>query len=79
MGKLDVQQVRKIVNAHIGSKVRIRLNRGRHRIDIIEGVITETYSSIFLVEVANKEEESRQRVSFGYTDVLTKDVRLSLV
>lgn len=79
MGQLDVRQVRKAVNAHIGSRVRIKSNRGRHRIDVTEGVITETYPSIFLVEVANDIEETSQMVSYSYTDVLTKDVCLSLM
>lgn len=78
MGQLDVRQVRKVVNAHIGSKVRIRLNKGRHKVDVTEGVITQTYPSIFLVEVSNEIEETCQTVSFSYTDVLTKDVCLSL-
>lgn len=79
MGQPDVRQVRKIVSAHIGSKVRIKLNRGRHKIDVAEGVIKETYPSIFLVEVENELEETSQTVSFSYTDVLTKDVCLSLM
>lgn len=79
MGQLDVRQVRKVVNAHIGSRVRIKSNKGRHKIDVTEGIITETYPSIFLVEVANDVEATSQMVSYSYTDVLTKDVCLSLM
>ncbi|MFW5651809.1 MAG: Veg family protein, partial [Acetivibrio ethanolgignens] len=74
-----VRQVRKVVNAHIGSRVRIKSNKGRHKIDVTEGIITETYPSIFLVEVANDVEATSQMVSYSYTDVLTKDVCLSLM
>lgn len=77
MGQLNVRQVRQVLHAHIGSRVRIKLNKGRHKVDVTEGVITETYPSIFLVEV-DGEEELSQIVSFSYTDVLTKDVCLSL-
>lgn len=79
MGQLDVRQVRKVVNAHIGSRVRIKSNKGRHKIDVTEGIITETYPSIFLVEVANDVEATSQMVSYSYTDVLTRDVCLSLM
>ncbi|MFW5629323.1 MAG: Veg family protein [Acetivibrio ethanolgignens] len=79
MRQLDVRQVRKVVNAHIGSRVRIKSNKGRHKIDVTEGIITETYPSIFLVEVANDVEATSQMVSYSYTDVLTKDVCLSLM
>lgn len=78
MGQTDIRQVRKAVNAHIGSKVRIRLNKGRHKVDVTEGVIVEAYPSIFLIEVVNAVEDISQTMSFSYTDVLTKDVCLSL-
>ncbi len=74
----DLNKVRQAVVSHIGSKVKIRANKGRHKIDITEGVISETYPSIFLVRVDNEVEETSRMVSFSYTDVLTKDVRMTL-
>lgn len=79
MKQSDVVRVRKAVSNHIGSKVRIRSNKGRHKVDVTEGVITETYPSIFLIEVKNEIEETLQTVSFSYTDVLTQDVQMMLV
>lgn len=79
MKQSDVVRVRKAVNHHIGSKVRIRSNKGRHKVDITEGIITETYPSIFLIEVKNEIEDTLQTVSFSYTDVLTNDVQMMLV
>lgn len=78
MKQADINRVRMAVVKHVGSKVRIRANKGRHKIDITEGIISETYPSIFLVKVQDKLEDSFKTVSFSYTDVLTKDVRLSL-
>lgn len=78
MKQADVNMVRRAVVSHVGSKVRIRANKGRHKIDVTEGVITETYPSIFLVKVEDKIEETSRMISFSYTDVLTKDVRLTL-
>ena len=43
-----------------------------------EGIITETYPCIFLVEIKNEAEDSYQTVSYSYTDVITKDVQLKL-
>lgn len=79
MKRSDVVRVRKAVSNHIGSKVRIRSNKGRHKVDVTEGVITETYPSIFLIEVKNEIEDTLQTVSFSYTDVLTQDVQMMLV
>lgn len=78
MKQADVNQVRKAVVSHVGSKVKIRANKGRHKIDVTEGIISETYPSIFLIKVQDSIEESYKTMSFSYTDVLTKDVELTL-
>ncbi len=78
MQQANINQVRRAVNSHIGSKVRILANKGRHRVDVTEGVITETYPSIFLIQVDSEVEDSFKTVSFSYSDVLTKDVRMTL-
>ena len=79
MSQADLKKVRLSVDKNIGNKVKIRANRGRHKIYITEGVISKTYPSIFLVEVENKSDDTVQVVSFSYTDVLTKDVQMQLI
>lgn len=78
MASASVGSVRRAVAKHVGSKVRVRSNLGRHKYDVTEGVITETYPCIFLVRVENAEEDSYQTVSYSYTDVITRDVQLTL-
>lgn len=78
MANASVGSVRRAVSRHVGSKVRVRSNLGRHKYDVTEGVITETYPCIFLIRVENAEEDSFQTVSYSYTDVITKDVQLTL-
>lgn len=78
MLRTDVGTVRKAVSKHIGSRVVIRCNLGRHKVDVTEGVITETFPSIFLITVKNELENTSQTVSYSYTDVLTKDVQITL-
>ncbi len=79
MSQSDLRKVRLSVDRNIGNKVKIRANRGRHKIDVTEGVISKTYPSIFLIEVENKLDASTQMISFSYTDVLTKDVQMQLI
>ena len=79
MSQADIKKVKSSVDKNVGNRVKIRANRGRHKIDITEGVISETYPSIFLVEVENKLDDTVQTVSFSYTDVLTKDVQMQLL
>lgn len=74
----DLNKVRQAVISHVGSRVKVKANKGRHKVDITVGVISETYPSIFLVRVDNTIEETSRLVSFSYTDVLTKDVQLTL-
>ena len=75
MSQADILRVRSSVDQNIGNKA----NRGRHKIDVTEGIIRETYPSIFLVEVENKLDDTTQKISFSYTDVLTKDVQMQLI
>lgn len=79
MSQSDINKVKSSVNKNIGNRVKIRANRGRHKIDISEGVIRETYPSIFLVEIDNEADDTTQKISFSYTDVLTKDVQMQLI
>lgn len=79
MSQSEIKKVKLSVNKNIGNRVKIRANRGRHKIDISEGVIRETYPSIFLVEVDNEVDDTTQKISFSYTDVLTKDVQMQLI
>lgn len=75
----DILKVRHSVGRQLGQKVIIKLNKGRHRIDVKEGILKEAYPSIFIVEVSGSNEgEPNKTLSFSYTDVITKDVRMML-
>lgn len=79
MSQSDIMKVKLSLDKNIGNRVKIRANRGRHKIDVAEGIISETYPSIFLVEIINKVDDTTQKISFSYTDVLTKDVQMQLI
>ena len=79
MSHADIQKVKFSLDRNIGNRVKIRANRGRHKIDEAEGVISETYPSILLIEIFNKADDTTQKISFSYTDVLTKDVQMQLI
>lgn len=79
MSQSDIMKVKSSLDKNIGNRVKIRANRGRHKIDVAEGIISETYPSIFLVEIINKIDDTTQKISFSYTDILTKDVQMQLI
>ncbi|SFR62172.1 Veg family protein [Anaeromicropila populeti] len=78
MSQMDLSSVRRAVVNHVGSRVRIRSNRGRHKIDVAEGIICETYPSIFIIQLDEDLENNHRTLSFSYADVLTKEVQLML-
>lgn len=74
----DVRKVRNEIISHVGSRVKIRANKGRNRMDITEGIISETYPSIFLITIDDGNQDTVKTLSFSYTDILTKDVQMML-
>ena len=63
---------------NVGSKVRLKSKHGRKQVVIREGVIENTYPSIFTVKLDNLDDipTAERRVSYSYADVLTKSVEL---
>lgn len=79
IGRDDLFQVKQEISNYVGSKVRIRANKGRKKIVTKEGVIESTYPSIFVVKLNDEKTEKPSRVvSYSYTDVLTHNVELTL-
>ena len=73
--KGDLNQIKKDIETCIGEKVQLKANKGRKKAFIREGVLENTYPSIFVVKFENDYETTR-RVSYSYTDILTKAVEL---
>ncbi|MBR1628872.1 MAG: Veg family protein [Lachnospiraceae bacterium] len=79
MEHTEFNKVRASVQQQCGSKVMIQLDRGRNKIDIERGVIKEAYPSVFTILVDEKEEDRpAQLLSFSYTDIITKEIRMML-
>ena len=78
MRQADVNQVRKVLGSYVGQKVRVRANMGRHKYNVSEGIISQTYPSIFTIKVEGGVDAKGNFVSYSYTDVLTRNVQLTL-
>ena len=59
-----------------GKDVKIRLNRGRNKIQFFKGKIDQIYSSVFVVKI---ESDVFDRLSCTYQDVLCGDVRFKVI
>jgi uncharacterized protein Veg len=73
--KSDLFQIKRNIETCIGEKVQLKANKGRKKAFIKEGIIENSYPSIFIIKFENEYETTR-RVSYSYTDVLTKAVEL---
>ena len=75
----DVAKIRASIMDNCGSRVEILLDRGRNKVDIEEGTIMEAYPSVFTIQIDSREEGSPdQLLSFSYSDIITKDIRMRL-
>ncbi len=73
--KIDLVQIKKNIETCIGERVQLKANKGRKKAFIKEGIIENSYPSIFIIKFENEYETTR-RVSYSYTDILTKAVEL---
>ncbi|NMB34278.1 MAG: Veg protein [Clostridium sp.] len=73
--KSNLFQIKKDIETYIGEKIQLKANKGRKKAFIKEGILENTYPSIFVVKFENDYEATR-RVSYSYTDILTKAVEI---
>lgn len=79
MQQQDLNRVRASVLQQCGSKVKIQLDRGRNKVDIQEGVIQKAYPSVFTILINDEGDGNPpQLLSFSYTDIITRDIRMKL-
>lgn len=75
--KGNLSQIKKDIETCIGERVQLIANGGRKKSLIKEGVLEKTYPSIFVVKFDDSNEAAR-RVTYSYTDILTKAVQLTV-
>lgn len=75
--KGDLFQIKKDIDTCVGHRVQLKANKGRRKSFIKEGILEKSYPSIFVVKFENDYETTR-RVSYSYTDILTKTVELTV-
>ena len=59
----------------VGEDIVITVEAGRRKTTTHKGKLTETYPAVFVVELNNCE-DSYERVSYSYADVLTKAIEI---
>lgn len=77
MTKSTLVDIKRNLDAHIGEKIMLKANGGRRKTIERTGVLEETYPSVFIVKL-DEEQNSFERVSYSYADVLTETVQLTV-
>ncbi|MGO3732859.1 MAG: Veg family protein [Vagococcus sp.] len=62
----------------IGSRITLVAQTGRKRQTERSGVLSETYPSVFIVDL-DQDENAFERVSYSYTDILTHAVEVQFM
>ncbi|MGN1338035.1 MAG: Veg family protein [Candidatus Coprovivens sp.] len=65
-----IYEARELVNNNLGNKVWIKVNGLRNKNEFVEGIISDCYKNIFIVE------SLRGIKSFSYSDVLIGTIKL---
>lgn len=71
-----LSDIKQALDSNLGRRLTLKANGGRRKTIERSGVLAETYPSVFIIEL-DQEENSFERVSYSYADVLTETVQLT--
>ncbi|MBO8178318.1 biofilm formation stimulator Veg [Aeribacillus pallidus] len=71
-----LSDIKKALDSNLGKRLLLKANGGRRKTIERSGILTETYPSVFVVEL-DQDENAFERVSYSYADVLTETVQLT--
>ncbi len=77
-GTNQLQEIRENIQEYVGQKIVLKANKGRKRTTIREGILENTYPSIFIVRIDGQFEDHVRRVSYSYSDILTETVEITV-
>ena len=68
-----LSSIKEEIENHVGEKIVLRDSGGRRKVFVKNGVIEKTYTSIFVIKL---DDSNDRRISYSYSDVLTKTVQI---
>lgn len=68
-----INKIKDKIESKKGEKLHFRFNGARNQIDEFDGIIIETYNSIFTIKTINEKQEIK---SFTYSDVLIENLEI---
>lgn len=71
----QLERIREDIQANVGRRVYVHNNRGRSRNEENRGVVEHAFASVFTIMTEDADKPAR--VSYSYTDVLTRHLRIT--
>ncbi|MFC6316156.1 Veg family protein [Lapidilactobacillus achengensis] len=72
---MSLSSIKHQLDDHIGQRLTVVAQAGRKKITRRHGTLKETYPAVFIVDL-NQDENSFERVSYSYTDLLTRSIEI---
>ena len=69
--------IKKSLDHHLGKRLQLKANGRRKKTIERAGVLRETYHAVFVIDL-DQDENSFERVSYSYADVLTEAVEITI-
>lgn len=73
----SLADIKKSLDGHLGKRLQLRANGGRKKTVECEGILSDTYHAVFVIELS--EDNACKRVSYSYTDILTEAVEITFL
>ncbi|WP_057878876.1 MULTISPECIES: Veg family protein [Levilactobacillus] len=71
----SLANIKNKLDDRIGDKLMVIAQAGRKKTTERHGILRETYPAVFVVDL-DQDENSFKRVSYSYTDILTKNIEV---
>lgn len=71
----SLANIKNKLDGRIGDKLMVIAQAGRKKTTERHGILRETYPAVFVVDL-DQNENSFERVSYSYTDILTKNIEV---
>ncbi len=73
---VTIAKIKTKLDDRIGNNLTVTTQVGRKKVTTRHGILRETFPAVFVVDL-DQDENAVKRVSFSYTDVLTRNIELN--
>lgn len=72
---MSLTAIKEKLDNHLGQELIVIAQAGRKKVIRRKGVLKKTYPAVFVVDL-DQQQNNFERVSYSYTDLLTKNIEL---